>query len=243
MNAKITITPDEAAFDQAAARVLTDQMRAKPDSVIGLSTGRTTGALHRETVRLVKETGVDVSGITLFGLDEVSGVSRDYSGACYTMLLTEIAGPLGIGEDHFLMLPTKSPNFPAVCRSFSEELRRRGGVDLLELGLGENGHLGFNQPGSSFDSRARLSRIDPVLEARIRRETASPEGLLLGGVTLGLADIMEARRLLLVAKGAHKAEAVYRMLNGPVSEEFPASILQRHPHCEFMFDPAASSLL
>lgn len=240
---KISVYPDEASFDRAAAHRLAGQMLSDPESVIGLSTGRTTGAMHRETVRLVEEMKLDVSSITLFGVDEVTGVDREYAGACYAMLKSEIAGPLGLDDLRFLMLPTRSPDFTAACRRFMENIERRGGVDLMVLGLGENGHLGFNQPGSSFGSRTRVSRMDPVLEERIRRETATPDGIPLGGVTVGLADIQEARSVLLVAKGAHKAEAVRRMLHGPVTEAFPASILQHHPHCEFLLDQAAASLL
>ena len=159
------------------------------------------------------------------------------------MLRREIIGPLGLGESQFLMLPTASDDFPGACFAFREELARRGGVDLLVLGLGENGHLGFNQPGSPFDGRARLSEMDPALEARIRRETDTPDDVFLGGVTLGIADIMEARSLLLAAKGPAKAEIVHAMLKGPVTEAVPASILQRHPHCDFLFDTQAAALL
>ena len=240
---KITVLPDESSFDDAAARRIVGQILADRESVIGLSTGRTTGAMHRRVVQLVREMQIDVSGITLFGLDEVTGVDPDYAGACRAMLLSEIAGPLGLDERHFLMLPTRSPDFEASCRWFMDNLERRGGIDLLVLGLGENGHLGFNQPGSSFSSRTRTSVMDPTLEARIRRETNTPPDVPLGGVTLGLADILEARQALLVAKGAHKAHVVLDMLSGPVTEDLPASILQRHPHCDFLFDQAAASLL
>ena len=238
-----TIICGEPQFDRTAADRILAMMREKPDAVIGLSTGRTTGNMHRLVAEGWKADPFDISRITFFGLDEVTGVSPFYAGACVAMLRNEIIGPLGIDDDHFLMLPTRSDDFPAACRHFKAELDRRGGIDLLVLGLGENGHLGFNQPGSAFDSRTRVSVMYPELEDRIRRETGTPPDQPLGGVTLGLADIMEARRLLLVAKGKNKAQIVREIISGPVTEAVPGSVLQRHPYCEYLLDNLAASKL
>lgn len=238
---KITVADNEKVFDTMAANRIVGMICAKPGSVIGLSTGRTTGNIHREVCRLHSEADFDVSRVTFFGLDEVTGVDREYFGACYAMLRDEICGPLGIADDRFLMLPTKSDDFAAACRDFTAELDRRGGIDLLMLGLGENGHLGFNQPGSPLGGRAWHTVMDNRLETRIRRETGLGPDAPLGGVTLGIADIMHARRIVLVAKGDNKREIVKAMLEGPVSEALPASVLRLHPDCEFLFDTAAAA--
>ena len=235
--------PTPSSLDAAAARFLADTVIRVPDAVIGLSTGRTTGIIHRAFCEWIRKENIDVSRVTFFGLDEVSGVSRDYSGACYTMLRNEVMIPLCIPEERFLMLPTQSEDFAADCEAFRAELARRGGIELLFLGLGENGHLGFNQPGTPFDSVAWHSEMDPALEARIRRETATPTEVHLGGVTLGLKDILGARHLILAAKGRAKAEIVKKMIQGPVSEEVPASVLQRHPSCLVLLDSDAESEL
>ena len=229
--------------DRLSARLIADTIRSHPGAVIGLSTGRTTCSIHRELCRVVKEEGVDVSGVTFFGVDEVTGVSKNYAGACYAMLKTEVMDPLGIPEEHFLMLPTRSEDFEADCKAFTAELGRRGGIELLLLGLGENGHLGFNQPGSPFSSSARHSEMYPELEERIRRETATPADEPLGGVTLGLKDIMQSRNLALAAKGRAKAAIVKKMIQGPVTEEVPASVLQLHPSCTVLLDTEAANLL
>ncbi|MCR4920222.1 MAG: glucosamine-6-phosphate deaminase [Bacteroidaceae bacterium] len=239
----VTVEPDEQHFDCAAADRIVEQIKTKPDSVVGLSTGRTTGAMHRIVAERWRAEGFDARRTTFFGVDEVVGVPRDYSGACYTMLRTEILDAMGIEDDHFLMLPTESDDFLAACSHFTDELARRGGIDLLILGLGENGHLGFNQPGTPFDSRAWVTTMNVELEERIRRETATPTDKWLGGVTLGLRDIMHARRIVLVAKGKNKADIVLRMLRGPVMTDIPASVLQLHPCCEFLLDRDAASKL
>ena len=234
-------TPEE--LDRQAAEMIADAVRSRKGAVVGLSTGRTTGSIHSAFVRLVRETGLDCSGTTFFGQDEVAGVPREYAGACYTMLKNELVGPLGIPEDRFLMLPTESDDFDRDCRAFIGELERRGGVDFLFLGLGENGHLGFNQPGSPFGAGARLSVMYPELEARIRRETGTSADKPLGGVTMGLKDVMHARKLVLAAKGPSKAAIVKRMVEGPVTEDVPASVLQLHPDCTVLLDVDAASEL
>lgn len=238
---KITVTNDESVFDCTAASRIVNQICAKPSSVIGLSTGRTTGNIHRLVCKMHEEADFDVTDVTFFGLDEVTNVDREYSGACYKMLCTEIIESLGVDEDHFLMLPTKSDDFERECREFRSELSRRGGIDLLILGLGENGHLGFNQPGSPLNGTAWVASMDERLEERIRRETGTPAETDLGGVTLGIRDIMHARRIVLVAKGENKREIVKRMLTGEISSECPASVLQLHPDCEFLLDAAAAA--
>lgn len=243
MTNTITILPDETTFDTVAADRIVAQIKSKVDSVIGLSTGRTTGNMHRLVADRWKQERFDVSRLTLFGLDEVTGVDREYAGACYKMLRTEIADGMNLGEEQLLMLPTRSDDFDRDCHAFCQMLDEKGGADLLILGLGENGHLGFNQPGSDFASGCRTTRMHAELEVRIRRETATPDDVPLGGITLGVKDIMHMRRIILVAKGKNKAEAVKQMLHGPVTPDFPASILQLHNNCEFLLDAEAASLI
>lgn len=238
---KITIANSEREFDCTAAWRVIGQMLARPASVIGLSTGRTTGNMHRLIAEIHKQYPFPVGKTTFFGLDEVTGVSRYYSGACYTMLKTELIDALGVDDGHFLMLPTQCDDFSRACADFRQEIARRGGIDLLMLGLGENGHLGFNQPGSPLGGEAWVTRMNVELEERIRRETNTPPDVPLGGATLGLKDIMQARRIVLVAKGRNKTEIVHRMLQGPVTPDVPASILQLHPDCEFLLDTEASA--
>lgn len=239
----ITVTKNEREFDCTAAWRIIGQLLDKPESVIGLSTGRTTGNLHRTVGEIYTRYPFEAGSATFLGLDEVTNVPREYAGACYTMLKTELMDALGVCEENFLMLPTTSEDFPKACREFCDEITRRGGIDLLILGLGENGHLGFNQPGCTFDTETRVTTMHPELEVRIRRETNTPPEIPLGGVTLGIKDIMQVRRIVLVAKGLHKAEIIRRMLRGPITTDVPASILQLHPNCEFLLDAEAASLL
>lgn len=240
---KITIAKNETEFDSIAAWRIIGEMLNNPKAVIGLSTGKTTKNIHLNISRIFQRDPFDVSGITIFGVDEVTNVPREYAGACYTMLKTEITEALGISDHNFIMPPTYSNDFNKEAISFQQALEARGGIDLQMLGLGTNGHLGFNQPGTPFESNAWHSNMDEELEVRIRKETNTPQDIKLGGLTLGIKNIMHARKIVLVAKGESKAEIVKQMLQGPITTAIPASVLQLHPNCEFILDTESAKLL
>jgi len=237
---KITIARDEHEFDVIAAWRIIGQMLSKPDSVIGLSTGQTTKNMHAIVSDIYSKYPFDTSRVTLFNVDELTNLPRSYAGCCWTMIQEQIAGPLNIPEERFIMPRTICDDFETECREFQAALEARGGIDLQMLGLGYNGHIGINQPGTPFGSETWVSPMDPVFEARVRRETGVADDYPLGGLTLGVRTIMHSKRIVLIAKGAHKAEMVKLMLKGPVTEDIPASVLQLHPNCEFLLDADAA---
>ncbi|UBM58012.1 glucosamine-6-phosphate deaminase [Marinilongibacter aquaticus] len=238
---KITIESSERAFDIAAAWRIIGQIIEKPNSVIGLSTGQTTMNMHAIVSDIFRQYPFDVSRLTLFNVDELTNLPREYEGSCYTMIRRQIADPLGIAEEDFIMPPTLSDDFEAEASLFEARLAERGGVDLQMLGLGANGHIGINQPGTPFESETWVSPMDPDFEARVRRETNVPPELELGGLTRGIKDIMHSRKLILIVKGAHKAEIVEKAVMGPISTDIPASVVQLHPNCEVLLDADAAS--
>jgi len=238
---KITITKNEHEFDVTAAWRIIAQMLEKRNSVIGLSTGQTTIGMHRIVSEIHSKYPFDVSAITLFNVDELTNLSREYAGSCYTMILNQIAGPLGIPDENFIMPPTLSDDFDAEALLFEKRLAERGGADLQMLGIGSNGHIGINQPGTPFESETWVSPMDPDFEARVRRETQVPPETELGGLTRGVKNIMHTRKLILIAKGAHKADIVAQAILGPVSTDIPASVVQLHPNCEILLDADAGA--
>ena len=238
---KITITKSEREFDVTAAWRIITQMLEKPHAVIGLSTGQTTINMHAIVSEIFAKYPFDVSGITLFNVDELTNLSREYAGSCYTMILNQIAGPLGIPEENFIMPPTLSDDFEAEAILFEKRLAERGGADLQMLGLGSNGHIGINQPGTPFESETWVSPMDPDFEAKVRRETQVPPETELGGLTRGIKNIMHTRKLILIAKGAHKAEMIEKAILGPVTTDIPASVVQLHPNCEILVDVDAGA--
>lgn len=240
---KVTVAKTEYDLDRMAAWRIITGILSNPSAVIGLSTGQTTGNMHKIVSEIFRLHPFDVSRITLFNVDELTNLPREYKGSCYTMIKDQIAGPLGIDESNFIMPPTLSDDFETECRIFQQELEKRGGIDLQMLGLGMNGHIGINQPGTPFESETWVSPMDPDFEKRVREETNTPQEYELGGLTLGIKNIMHSRKIVLVAKGERKAEIVAQMLEGPVTPDIPASVLQLHPNCEFLLDADAAKLL
>lgn len=239
----ITIAKNEAEFDRMSAWRIIAQILEKPDAVIGLSTGSTTGGMHGIVSGIFTQYPFDVSKITFFNVDELINLPREYAGSCYSVIKAQLADPLGIPEGNFIMPPTLSKDFEMECRLFEKKLAGRGGADLQMLGIGENGHIGINQPGTPFESETRVSNLDPELEARILRETKIPPGTMPGGLTRGIKNIMLTRRIILIAKGEHKARIIEKAIFGPVTPEIPASVLQLHPDCEVLVDTAAALLI
>lgn len=237
---KITVTENEEKFYSEAASRIAEVIRKKPDAKIGLSTGRTTKGVHAALVQLWKESPFDCSGISIFGIDEITNMSRECRASCYYLLLHEVVEPLGIPMEHYIMPDPMAEDLEAECRWFEEAVMADGGPDFIFLGLGENGHLGFNQPGTPFGQRAWLSWMDDSLDERLRRENQIPDDVKMGGMTLGIRNLMNCGRLVMAANGSNKAEIAEKMIFGPVTEKLPASILQLHPDCEVILDPLAA---
>lgn len=238
---RITVTENERAFDIAAAWRIIGQMLEKPDAVIGLSTGKTTGNMHKIVSDIYAQYPFDTSRVTLFNVDELTNLPRSYAGCCYTMIQEQIAGPLHIPAENFIMPPTQADDFEAECRLFEQRLAQRGGADLQMLGIGWNGHIGINQPGTPFERPTWVSPMDPIFEEKVRRETGVPADYPLGGLTRGIVNIMQTRRIVLIAKGESKADIIEQALFGPVTTDIPASVLQLHPNCEVLLDADAAA--
>jgi len=238
---KITICKDERSFDVAAAWRIIGQILEKPDAVIGLSTGQTTIQMHGIVSAIYKADPFDVSRVTFFNVDEFINVPKDYAGSCRNTIYHQLIEPMGISEEHFIMPPTSSPDLREECLRFERRLAALGGADLQMLGIGLNGHIGINQPGTPFESETWVSPLDNDYEVRIRRETGVSPETKLGGLTRGIKNIMHTRKLILIAKGAHKADIIRQALSGPVTTDIPASVVQLHPNCEILLDRAAAS--
>ena len=220
---KITVCKDEHAFDVAAAWRIIGQMLTKPDAVIGLSTGQTTKNMHAIVSDIYSRYPFDTSRITLLNVDELTNLPRSYAGCCYTMIREQIADPLGIPEERFIMPQTISDDYEAECRNF-QALEDRGGIDLQMLGLATTATSASTSPGPPSAAKPWVSPMDPIFEARVRKETGVGPDHELGGLTLGVRTIMHAKHIILIAKGAHKAEMVEKDAPGPRHRGHPTSV-------------------
>lgn len=240
---KIIIAENEQRFDEIAAWEIIGQIMTKKDSLIGLSTGQTTMGMHQITSEIYKLHPFDTSRVKFFNVDELTNLPRTYEGSCYAMIRKQLCDNLNVPDERFLMPLTESDDFEKECRLFEERISENGGADLQILGIGWNGHIGINQPGTPFGSNTWVSPMDNIFEARVRKETGVADDYELGGLTLGIKTIMKSRKIILAAKGSKKAEIIRKALEGPVTEDIPASILQLHPNCQVLLDREAAAHL
>jgi glucosamine-6-phosphate deaminase len=237
---RVVIEPEDE-LHRLAARRIGRALRAQPRCVLGLATGRTMAPLYAELVRLHESEGLSFAGVTAFGLDEYVGVAPGAAGSFRRFLEDHLVARTDLPA-HALRLPDGASGDPAAAaRAYEAEIRAAGGVDLQLLGLGVNAHLGFNEPGSSLASRARVKTLSD--ETLLANQSELPPGVRERrlAITLGLGTILEARACLLIATGPAKAGAVAAAVEGPVSASAPASVLQLHPEAIAYVDEAAAA--
>jgi glucosamine-6-phosphate deaminase len=241
---EVVILPDAAEAAQLAADTVTALLSRRPTAVLGLATGSSPLALYAELARRHAEDGLSFARARAFLLDEYIGLPPEHPERYRLVVERELTSLVDFAPGAVQGPDTTADDVLAACQVYESALADAGGVDLQILGIGTDGHLGFNEPGSSLASRTRLKTLT--------RQTRQDNARFFGGsvdavprhvITQGLATIREARHLVLLAAGAAKAEAVHRMVEGPVSAMWPATVLQLHPHVTVLLDEAAAGRL
>ncbi|CAA7614648.1 glucosamine-6-phosphate deaminase [Magnetospirillum sp. UT-4] len=237
----ILIHPDAESACATAARLLAELIRSKPDAVLGLAAGATPLPAYD---RVVAEAGrgLECSRLTVFGLDEYEGVSPDHPAACTRAILDRFVRPLRLGPERVHLL-VGDGGAEARCAAHEAAIRAAGGIDLQVLGLGVNGHVGFNEPGCSLAGPTRRVALSARTRAVNGPGFGGPEAMPATALSMGLGTILAARRILLMATGGSKAEAVASMAEGPVTAMVPASALQTHAAVVAVVDEAAAARL
>jgi len=218
-------------------------LRGKDAPVLGVATGSSPLATYRELERRVADGRLDLSGASAFALDEYVGIPADDPRSYADTIRRTVTEPLGLDPDRVHVPDGMADDLAAGCQAYERAIRDAGGVDVQVLGIGGNGHIGFNEPGSSPDSRTRVEQLTEQTRRANARYFDDPEQVPSRCVTQGLATIMAARALVLVADGEQKAEAVAAAVEGPVTTDCPASLLQHHPNAVLVVDRAAASRL
>lgn len=240
---EVVIVQSQAEGSALAADVVAHVVRDKPRAVVGLATGSTPEGTYRELARRVAAGRLDFSEARGFALDEYVGIAPDHPQSYASVLRREVAGPLRMDPARVRVPDGRARDIPAACSAYERAIRQAGGVDVQILGIGANGHIGFNEPTSSLASRTREKTLTPRTRADNARFFASPADVPTHCLTQGLATIREARRLLLLAFGARKAAAIAAAVEGPVSSFCPASVLQLHPRATVIVDEQAAAKL
>ena len=241
---EIIIQSDAVAASRAAARLVARLVREKPNAVLGLATGSTPLMLYKEMIRLHKEEGLDFSGVTTFNLDEYIGLEKDHPQSYYTFMWENLFSQINIKPENVHLPDGMAKDVPASCAAYEQAIVAAGGIDLQVLGIGSDGHIGFNEPTSSFASRTRIKTLtQQTVQDNARFFDGDESKVPHHCITMGIGTIMDARMNLMLAFGAGKAEAVAATVEGPVCAMMPASILQHHPVAKVFIDEAAASAL
>jgi glucosamine-6-phosphate deaminase len=241
---RILVFPTARDVAQALARRVADALREHPDLVLGLPTGRTPLLFYEELVRLHADDDVDLSRATTFNLDEFVGIPADHPGSYRTFMQRFLFDHVNMdpARTHFLNGAAGDPL--AECARYEAAIEAAGGIDLQILGIGTNGHIGFNEPGTELEARTHKVTLRP----ETRRSNAAlfggdPAGVPAEALSMGMGTILHARHAVLLATGESKARCVERVVNGPITTSLPASFLQLHTDAELVLDHAAARLL
>lgn len=227
-----------------AADAIEALLRRDDDSTLGLATGSSPLAVYGELIHRHEQHGLSFARARGFMLDEYVGLPADHPQRYRNVIAEELADRVHWDAERVHGPDGLAADIPTACADYEQALARSGGVDLQLLGIGTDGHIGFNEPGSSLSSRTRIKSLAPQTRAdNARFFGGDVDKVPVHCVTQGLGTISEARHLVLLASGRHKAEAVHQLVEGPISALWPATVMQLHPHATVLVDEAAASRL
>ena len=240
----VLLKPDFDEMSREAARIVAHAVKNGAPPKLGLATGSTTLGMYTELVRLHREEALDFSHVVTFNLDEYLGLSADHPQSFHYFMRENFFRHVNADAKKIHIPDGKiSSNYEEYCSSYEKMIREAGGIDLQVLGIGRNGHIGFNEPASSFGSRTRLKVLSRETIEDNRKSFAPGEEVPQCAITMGIGTILEAQRVLILATGESKAEAVAQAIEGPITASVTASALQLHPDVTFIIDEEAASQL
>ncbi len=240
---EIIIQPDPESASRLAARVIARLVRAKPDAVLGLATGSTPLLLYRELIRLHQAGELDFRHVRTFNLDEYIGLAPDHPQSYHSFMWVNLFSHINIDPQNVRIPDGLAADIPAFCERYEDQIRAVGGIDLQVLGIGTDGHVGFNEPTSSLTSRTRIKTLTEQTRRDNARFFGSEANVPHHVITMGVGTVMDARECLLLAFGPAKAAAIAAAVEGPLSAMNPASMLQMHRVVKvFLDEPAATRL-
>lgn len=237
----VIVKDDYAAMSKEAARIVAERLRKKPDLVLGLATGSTPLGTYSELIRMHREEGLDFSKVTTFNLDEYIGLSPSHSQSYHYFMMENFFKHVNINPRHIHIPDGLANEIEAHCEWYEEEIKKAGGIDLQILGIGANGHLAFNEPGSSLGSLTRIKTLTQQTITDNARFFSDLKEVPRYAITVGIGTIMDARELVLLANGPKKADAVKAAVEGPITAMCPASIIQMHRRATVITDKEAAS--
>ncbi|WEY93840.1 glucosamine-6-phosphate deaminase [Bacillus subtilis] len=229
-------------LSQKAARITADTIKEKPDAVLGLATGGTPEGTYRELIRLHQTENLSFQNVTTVNLDEYAGLSSDDPNSYHFYMNDRFFQHIDSKPSRHFIPNGNADDLEAECRRYEQLADSLGGTDIQLLGIGRNGHIGFNEPGTSFKSRTHVVTLNEQTRQANARYFPSIDSVPKKALTMGIQTILSSKRILLLISGKSKAEAVRKLLEGNISEDFPASALHLHSNVTVLIDREAASL-
>jgi len=239
----VVICRNYEALSKAAAQVVADVVNQKPNAVLGFATGSSPLGLYKELIRLHKKEGLDFSKVTTFNLDEYVGLPADHPQSYRRFMNENLFNHINVPAQNTHVPMGTSTNHKTFCKWYEKQICDAGGIDLQVLGIGSDGHIAFNEPGSSLGSRTRMVTLTEQTIDDNARFFKKRSDVPRHAISMGVGTVLEARRLLMVVNGKNKAAALAAAIEGPLTSMITASALQLHPDViVFADDDAASDL-
>jgi glucosamine-6-phosphate deaminase len=240
---EVIIQPNKEAAAAFVARIIARELQAHPPLVLGLATGSTMEQVYCELVRIHRETQLDFSQCRTFNLDEYVGLAPGDPNSYHHYMRHHLFQHVNLDPRNTHLPHGQAPDLAAECQRYEDTIRQCGGIDVQLLGIGQTGHIGFNEPLSSLRSRTRVKTLAPVTLKQNAGYFGGEDKMPRRAITMGVGTIMEARRCLLLATGSSKAAVIAQAVEGPVTSMITATILQFHPCCTVVVDEAAGEKL
>ncbi len=240
---RIIIANDYNEMSRKAANIVAGQIFLKPNSVIGLATGSTPLMMYKELIRMFEEDGLDFSETTTFNLDEYIGLSTDNSNSYHYYMHHNFFNHINIKGENIFIPNGMATDIETECRAYEDKIRQKGGIDIQVLGIGNNGHIGFNEPDVKFEATTHKVKLDQETILANARFFDNIDYVPKHAISMGIKTIMHAGKILLLANGYGKAESLGRALYGSITPEVPASILQLHRDVTVVVDKECASFL
>jgi len=240
---EVVIASDYEEMSKIAANMVAGEIRRKHDLVLGLATGGTPVGAYKELVRLHREEGLDFSKVTTFNLDEYVGLAPLHKNSYNLFMWENLFNHTNVSPANVYIPQGNTEDPSEFCTWYEERIEEAGGIDLQVLGIGGDGHIGFNEPGSSFASRTRVKALFKQTIRDNARFFDREEDVPRFAITMGVGTILAAKKILLLASGGNKADVCAQFIEGPVTSQLTASALQLHGCATVVLDEAAASKL
>ncbi|WP_431803737.1 glucosamine-6-phosphate deaminase [Halobacillus andaensis] len=236
---KIIITKDNQELSEKACELIEQQVSEKPDSVLGLATGSSPLGTYKELIKGYNNRGVNYEDVKTLNLDEYIGLDKNDSQSYHFFMRQHLFDHININSDHTFIPNGKAADLEKECQDYEQLIEDIGPPDLQLLGVGQNGHIGFNEPGTPFDSETHIIHLEESTRQANARFFDSLEDVPKQAVTMGIQSILKSRKIVVIASGERKADAIRRLLEDQPSEDMPASALTYHKHVTLIVDEEA----